>query len=166
VATNLVLRVARNQPTAVVISKILARCSDPDGDPLTLASVSNSTNGAVVAIVSPDVVYTPVTDFVGLDQFSYTISDGRGGFATAQIEVEVYPGSVAGVNMVSIQVVPGGIEFTFAAIPGRTYSIERALSVTGPWTNIGTALAGPTGLTSFVDTNAPPGSAFYRTVYP
>ena len=166
VASNLLLRVARNQATAVAISKVLTHASDPDGDPLTLASVTDSTNGAVVAIAGTDVVYTPVTNFSGLDQFTYTVSDGRGGSATALINVEVYPGSVAGVNMVSIRTVPGGIEFTFAGIPGRTYGIERAPLVTGPWTNIGSAMAGPTGLNTFTDTNAPPGSAFYRTVYP
>ncbi|MCE9527813.1 MAG: cadherin-like domain-containing protein, partial [Planctomycetales bacterium] len=35
------------------------------------------------------VLYTPTVDFEGTDQFTYTISDGRGGSATATVYVEV-----------------------------------------------------------------------------
>ncbi len=78
----------------------------------------------------------------------------------------MHPGNVPSLNIVSIQSVTGGIEFTFAGIPGRSYGIERASLVTGSWSNIAHVVAGPIGLTSFVDTNAPSGQAFYRTVYP
>jgi hypothetical protein len=62
--------------------------------------------------------------------------------------------------------IPGAVQIRFAGIVGRTYSVQRAPAVTGPWTTIGTATVGPTGIASFNDDNPPPDSAFYRTAYP
>ena len=67
---------------------VLANDSDPDGDPLTIVDVTQPANGE--AVISGDVIlYTPATDFVGGDSFTYTIDDGRGGQATATVSVEV-----------------------------------------------------------------------------
>ena len=49
--------------------------NDSDSEPLTLLSVGNATNGTVDHVGSI-VTYTPDTDFVGLDSFNYTVSDG------------------------------------------------------------------------------------------
>jgi autotransporter-associated beta strand protein len=165
-ATNTNAGTVANRPVAISTAKILTLCSDPDGDPVTLASVSQSTNGALVTLSANEITYTPVLNFVGADQFTYTVSDGQGGNATGAVEVLVYPGNLASLNIVSVQRVGNNFQFTFAGIPGRTYQIERALDVTGPWINVATMTAEPTGLTSFVDANSPPGTAFYRTVYP
>jgi len=67
---------------------VLANDSDPDGDPLTIVSVSTPGNGS--AVISGDVIlYTPAAGFVGTDTFTYTIDDGAGGQATATVTVEV-----------------------------------------------------------------------------
>jgi hypothetical protein len=44
--------------------------------------------------------------------------------------------------------------------------VQRAPSVTGPWTSLGAVPVDLSGIASFADTNAPPANAFYRTVYP
>jgi len=67
---------------------VLANDSDPDGDPLTIVSVSAPGNGQ--AAISGDVIlYTPAAGFVGTDSFTYTIDDGFGGQATATVTVTV-----------------------------------------------------------------------------
>ncbi len=67
---------------------VLANDSDPDGDPLTIIEVAQPANGE--AVISGDVIlYTPATDFIGSDSFTYTIDDGRGGQDTATVNVEV-----------------------------------------------------------------------------
>lgn len=163
---TLALRTAKNQPVQLGIVKLLAVCSDLDGDSLSVTAVSNSTNGAIVALTGDSITYTPVSGFVGADRFSFTVTDGKGGFATGSVDVVVVQTPASMLNLVSAQRVGDNYYFKFAGIPGRSYQIERAIEVTGPWTNIATVVAAPAGLTTFVDTNSPAGSAFYRTVYP
>ena len=67
---------------------------------------------------------------------------------------------------VSIALVPAGIRLSFPGVAGLTYTIERAPAVTGPWNTITTPTAPLNAFIEYVDTNAPAGSAFYRTHQP
>jgi len=75
--------------TPVTIN-VLTNDSDPDGDPLTLQSVTAPTLGTAV-ISGNAILYTPPAGVVGTDNFSYTINDGRGGTATANVTVTITP---------------------------------------------------------------------------
>jgi hypothetical protein len=75
---------------------VLANDTDPDGDKLTITNITNGTNGKTSidtkGTTSPTddvVVYTPDPGFSGTDKFTYTISDGMGGFDTATVKVTV-----------------------------------------------------------------------------
>ncbi len=74
---------------APVVINVLANDSDPDGDPLSLVNVTTPVNGGSLVVGGNVVTYTPPTGFVGTDRFSYTISDGRGGTATAIVRITV-----------------------------------------------------------------------------
>ena len=65
-----------NTPVRIAV---LANDSDPDGHVLSLAAVTQPTNGAVVVNADKTVTYTPAPGFTGSDGFSYSLSDGRGG---------------------------------------------------------------------------------------
>ena len=65
-----------------VIVDVLANDTDADGDPLTIDSVTQPSDGAVVNNGS-DVTYTPDADFNGTDTFTYTVTDGNGAFVTS-----------------------------------------------------------------------------------
>jgi hypothetical protein len=65
---------------------VIANDTDPDGDPLRVASVTQPAEGHV-SVGFDSVSYTPGPNFDGEDTFSYTISDGRGGTATANVTV-------------------------------------------------------------------------------
>jgi outer membrane protein OmpA-like peptidoglycan-associated protein len=67
---------------------VLANDSDPDGDTLTVKSVSMPAHGTATATAS-GVTYTPAPDYLGQDSFTYTIDDGRGGTATATVHITV-----------------------------------------------------------------------------
>jgi outer membrane protein OmpA-like peptidoglycan-associated protein len=67
---------------------VLANDSDVDGDALTLVAVGSAGNGQV-SIAGGVLVYTPAAGFVGSDSFSYTIEDGFGGQAQANVSVVV-----------------------------------------------------------------------------
>jgi hypothetical protein len=71
---------------------VLANDSDPDGDPLTITSVSVASNGSVTATATK-VTYTPNRNFLGTDGFTYSITDGRGGTASAHVTVNVVEGA-------------------------------------------------------------------------
>ncbi|WP_317148235.1 Ig-like domain-containing protein [Mycobacterium sp. 29Ha] len=71
---------------------VLPDDSDPDGDALTVTTVTQGANGSA-HLVDGSVTYTPNANFHGTDSFTYTISDGNGGTATATVSV-----TVTGVN--------------------------------------------------------------------
>lgn len=75
------------QPITIAV---LANDSDPDGDPLVVASVTPASSGSAV-IAGNAIVYTPAAGFSGVDRFGYTISDGRGGTAVAFVSVIISP---------------------------------------------------------------------------
>jgi hypothetical protein len=72
-----------------VVIPVLANDGDPDGDPLTIASVTQGAIGAVTINADQTLTYTPNANACGADSFTYTISDGRGGTATASVSVSV-----------------------------------------------------------------------------
>ncbi len=72
-----------NNPIAV-----LANDSDPDGDALSVTAVSMPGHGTATTTAG-GVAYTPAPGYLGVDSFTYTISDGRGGSATATVHVTV-----------------------------------------------------------------------------
>ncbi|HBC87053.1 MAG TPA: hypothetical protein DCZ94_08875 [Lentisphaeria bacterium] len=78
---------AANEDTPVTID-VLANDTDVDGDALGIASVTQGAHGSV-AVVDAKAVYTPAADFNGADSFSYTISDGKGGNATAVVTLTI-----------------------------------------------------------------------------
>jgi outer membrane protein OmpA-like peptidoglycan-associated protein len=77
-----------NVNTPVTID-VLANDSDPDGDTLTVADVSQPANGSVVINNGNDVTYTPNPGFIGTDTFMYTAADGNGGTDTATVTVRI-----------------------------------------------------------------------------
>ncbi|MAP54255.1 MAG: hypothetical protein CL605_05075, partial [Altibacter sp.] len=63
------------QKNVPVDGNVLPNDYDPDGDPITVTANTDPSNGTVV--INPDgtYTYTPNTDFVGEDTFTYTICD-------------------------------------------------------------------------------------------
>lgn len=63
---------------------------DP-GETLTITAVSTPNNGGTVSITNAGarLTYSPAPGFAGTETFTYTISDGAGGTATANVTVHV-----------------------------------------------------------------------------
>ncbi|ELS02123.1 hypothetical protein Xen7305DRAFT_00018340, partial [Xenococcus sp. PCC 7305] len=68
---------------------VLDNDSDPDEDSLTVTSATDGANGTTVVNADNSITYTPEEDFSGTDTYSYTIADGNGGTATANVEITV-----------------------------------------------------------------------------
>jgi hypothetical protein len=80
---------ATTPPATPVRIEVLVGDSDPDSDPLTIISTTSPANGTVTVNLDGTISYTPNAGFTGVDSFTYTISDGRGGAATATVTVTV-----------------------------------------------------------------------------
>ncbi|MCZ7628696.1 MAG: cadherin-like domain-containing protein [Microthrixaceae bacterium] len=71
-------------------TNVLANDSDVDGDTLSISAFSQGANGTV-GCAGATCTYTPAAGFSGTDSFTYTVSDGKGGSATATVAVTVNP---------------------------------------------------------------------------
>ena len=78
-----------NEDTPVTIA-VLDNDSDPDGDVVTVSAVNQGAHGSVTKTAT-SVTYIPDKDWTGIDLFSYSITDGRGGTAAAAVVVTVRP---------------------------------------------------------------------------
>lgn len=83
--------------TPVTIN-VLANDSDPNSELVIAGFDTTTANGATITRDdngTPDdgrddqLVYTPATNFMGADEFTYTVDDGSGGTSTATVSVDV-----------------------------------------------------------------------------
>ncbi len=85
VANNDSASTGANTPVTI---NVLSNDSDPDGDSLSVTSVSG-VNGTATINSNGSITYTPPTGYSGTETFSYSISDGKGGNASATVSVTV-----------------------------------------------------------------------------
>jgi hypothetical protein len=86
--------------TAVTVN-VLANDTDPEGTPLSIASVSTPANGTAT-ISGGKIVYTPKAGFSGIDTFTYTASDGVSLSNAATVTITVNAQVVVGMKVQSI----------------------------------------------------------------
>ncbi|MGB5278334.1 MAG: VCBS domain-containing protein, partial [Gammaproteobacteria bacterium] len=80
-----------SEDNAVTIepSDLLANDSDPDGGSLSIISVQDAEHGSVEIDAEGKVVFTPDENYHGEATFSYTVSDGDAGEATATATLHI-----------------------------------------------------------------------------
>jgi hypothetical protein len=154
-----------NEPLTLPYSVILAGASDPDGDTVSLVIANGSSSqGGQVVMEEEQLTYTPSIDYFGPDSFLLTVGDGRGGFTTATITVQVAQASSAmppsSPNL--LRVSEGLIRFLYQGTPGVNHTLQRSTDLVH-WTALATDLSGEI---DYLDTEAPAKGAFYRLVTP
>ncbi|MES2317286.1 MAG: retention module-containing protein, partial [Pseudomonadota bacterium] len=121
------------EDTALTISQttLLGNDSDADGDTVAVTSVQSAINGTV-AIVNGNVVFTPNANYNGPASFTYTISDGRGGNASATVNLTVgavndapvaAPDVVAAVEDTALVIAPAALIANDVDVDGDTLTI-------------------------------------------
>ncbi|HEY9750572.1 MAG TPA: tandem-95 repeat protein, partial [Allocoleopsis sp.] len=83
---------------SISAATLLANDTDVDSS-LTIASVTQPLNGSLVSSPSGSYTYTPAASFNGNDSFSYTVSDGAGGLASATVNLIVAQNLDAGFSV-------------------------------------------------------------------
>ncbi|MGH8612180.1 MAG: DUF4082 domain-containing protein, partial [Gammaproteobacteria bacterium] len=125
-----------NQNTALAIpaAALLANDNDPNGDSLTITAVSGASHGTV-AFNAPTntVTFTPTTGYTGPAGFTYTVSDGRGGTASANVSLTVTAPGQAPVSLFPASVTPAitSDPDTAAVELGMKFQVSTAGTVTG-----------------------------------
>jgi Bacterial Ig domain/RTX calcium-binding nonapeptide repeat (4 copies)/Divergent InlB B-repeat domain len=91
---------------------VRANDGDPDGDPLTVESVTQPQHGTTSIQPNGRVRYTPSSGYEGSDSFNYTVSDGRGGTASAGVAITVgtYALTLAKTGLGAVRSTPAGID--------------------------------------------------------
>ena len=79
-----------NNVSAAITIAVLANDTDADGDALTVTAVTQGASGSVTTDGTA-VNYTPGASFMSSDTFTYTISDGFGGTAIGNVNVNAAP---------------------------------------------------------------------------
>ena len=72
-----------------VMIDVLSNDTDVDGDALRIESVSLPSHGTARLAAGGGVAYAPEADYHGADRFTYTVSDGNGGTAAAEVMVRI-----------------------------------------------------------------------------
>jgi hypothetical protein len=116
-------------------------------------------------VTATNVIYTPPPSFTGLDGFTYTISDGQGGKAAAQVEVMVVSGDLPPLNHLSIQRTPAGLLLRFVGSAEGTCAWQRSTNLLN-WITLSNAVVPLHGLLEFLDPDPPLPAAFYRNTWP
>jgi hypothetical protein len=84
VADDQTVEVQKSVATAITLT-----ASDPDGDPLTYTVVSDPLHGLLTG-TAPNLTYTPDTDYVGVDSFTFKANDGKIDSDTATVTINVF----------------------------------------------------------------------------
>ncbi|PIF04622.1 MAG: hypothetical protein CSA86_01185, partial [Arcobacter sp.] len=71
--------------------------SDADDDPLTYTIVANPTHGTLNG-TAPNLTYTPNTDYIGSDSFTFKVNDGKLDSNIATVTITVNEDGVVVVN--------------------------------------------------------------------
>jgi hypothetical protein len=95
VANNQAINVIKNTATPVTLT-----ATDPNNDPLTYSIVAQPMHGGVTPTTpgGPGRTYTPTTDYLGADSFTFKANDGTVDSNTATVNINVIEPPQGGYN--------------------------------------------------------------------
>ena len=133
---------------ATVAIPVLDNDTDPDGEVLQVVAVHRASHGAAT-LSGGVVVYDPEDDFVGLDTFTYTLSDEQGGRATAQVSVTVRDATTPMVIRADAVSALAGVALVIDVLGNDDGGGRDPLTVetAGPSVNGGSVIVNPDGRT-------------------
>lgn len=85
----------QNDTLSIPAAALLANDTDPNGFSLSITGVSSPTNGSASYNATTQLVsFTPANDYTGAAGFTYSITNGNGGTASAAVSLTVIPGTI------------------------------------------------------------------------
>lgn len=89
VAGNNSASTSEDTKLVITAASLLGNDSDVDFDSLSISSFTQPSHGALVDHFDGTFAYVPEANHHGADSFTYTISDGNGGFDTANVNLTI-----------------------------------------------------------------------------
>ncbi len=132
--------------TPVTIN-VLANDTDANGDTLTIVDVTQGTNGSVVINGGTNVTYTPNAGFIGVDAFTYTITDGNAGTNSATVTI-----TVAAPAVPAFTTQPTNLTVVVGANVALSASATGTAPLSYQWSKGGSPIGGATN-TSYLLSN-------------
>ncbi|MDA9545533.1 Mo-co oxidoreductase dimerization domain protein, partial [Bradyrhizobium sp. CCBAU 45321] len=121
-------------PFTIDGAALLANDTDPNADALTITGVSGAANGtASFNAQNNSVTFTSASGFTGPTSFDYSISDGRGGTASASVNVTVHAPSSNVVSLFSSNPTPSVV----SANDGQAIEVGMKFQASAPGDIIG-----------------------------
>jgi hypothetical protein len=103
---------------------------DPDGDSLSLTAATDGSFGTV-QIIDDVLLYLPGSAFNGSDAFTYTISDGQGGFTEGRVSVSLPFPAAAGRYLTLVYDAEGSPVGRLTLLLGKAGTFSAVLRVKG-----------------------------------
>ena len=172
-ATNILAQIVTNHPPVgatmaysygagtvltIALTNLSAHWSDVDGDTISLAAISPSTNGVTVTNTAGTLTYANPNNVN--DQFTCTLTDGWGGTNYQTVNLTVILPAISHITSHP----DGSLTLQFAGSPGNTYVLEATGTLSpGNWQPVSTNTLDVTGTLNFSltpDTNT--SQSFYR----
>jgi hypothetical protein len=118
----------------IPVSSLLINDMDPDGHPLSITGVSAATHGTVTFDAQNNTItFMPAAGYTGPAGFTYAISDGHGGTASATVSLSIDASSTTLVSVFSASATPA-IQSASDSNPvelGMKFQVSTAGSVVG-----------------------------------
>lgn len=133
IAPNYTNDISENQTTTFDLSTLFHQAIFPDNDPGTISAFDSvTTNGVVFNDLTETLLgYTPTTNYVGWDSWTYTVTDAVGDTATGTnyIRITAQTAPIA----ITAQIGAGGIQMSGSGGPaGGSYSILGSPTLGAP----------------------------------
>ncbi len=137
--------------------------------PLNVIAVASASTGGgtITDLGGGQYRYDPPAGPDAPDSFIYTLQAADSSSAIGEVRVVPAPPPLPPSNGAPVQVLPlDQVRVRFEGLPpGRTFRIEVASDLAGPWSHLATFIVGPDGVVEYVETPPPSASErFYRVV--
>lgn len=128
--------VARNDALTTTVGTsatvaLLANDNDPDGDPLQLVSLGLPQHGTLKVNGDQTVTYTPEDGYVGTDEFTYVVGDGKGGTAEGRVSLRIERPNQAPVLADDVLITPVNTPATISMLANDNDPDGDPLRLTG-----------------------------------
>lgn len=144
---------ATSEDLAITID-VLSNDSDDDGDPLTIGSVTQGSNGSVIINADNTLTYTPNANFNGPDTLTYQANDGRDNSNSAWVTITVNPINDVPVAFDDIDSTTENVAVTTNVMANDTLGDEPTLISSFSQGANGTVSLGPTNETTTYTPNS------------